>query len=271
MKMIMVAAVVGMVCLGGGYVLGSSMSNNDQKLDIGGSSSVEPLMKLYMQEYSKFTDVKLNLSVSDSSAGVTGAMNGTFDIGMSSSTVTAAGAVATEICKDAIAIIVGSGVSVTNLTVAQLFGIYNGDFTTWDQVGGATSDAIDVFVRESGSGTRDAIEGMIRQGGVKPDTTKISPTIAESTSAMKNEVGKSAYAIGYVSLGSVGDANTVSVGGVAPSLATAMDGTYPLVRSFFLVTNGEPVGAAKQFISWILSPEGQTIAKISFVPLYEIP
>jgi phosphate transport system substrate-binding protein len=43
---------------------------------------------------------------------------------------------------------------------------------------------------------------------------------------------------------------------------------YPLSRPTFFYTNGEPKGAAKEFIDFCLSPEGDRIAGVvGFVPL----
>ncbi|MCL2786404.1 MAG: phosphate ABC transporter substrate-binding protein [Methanomassiliicoccaceae archaeon] len=280
MKMIMAFAVVGMLCLGGGFLVGSSMSDDrSQTLNIAGSSSVGPLMTTYVQEYSKLTDsVKFNLSVTDSTDGVNKVLSGAADIGMSSSKISdaavAAGAVATEICKDAIVVVVSPKLfdgGVTNLTPAQMKGIYEGTITNWQDVGFNASVPIantHVFIREEGSGTRDAFESLIG----KP--TLISGLSTQnSTGLMRSAVSSAEYAIGYISLGSLNTATdkAVSVNGVPPSIANAMNGTYELVRSFYLVTKGAPTGTAALFIDWILSPTGQKHLGSSFVPLYAVP
>ena len=46
---------------------------------------------------------------------------------------------------------------------------------------------------------------------------------------------------------------------VNPSVATAIDGSYPIARPLFMYTNGEPTGAIKEYLDWILSDEGQCI------------
>ena len=55
--------------------------------------------------------------------------------------------------------------------------------------------------------------------------------------------------------------HTVEDGGdcVFPSVDTAIDGTYPIARPLFMYTNGEPTGATKEYLDWILSDEGQCI------------
>jgi phosphate transport system substrate-binding protein len=46
---------------------------------------------------------------------------------------------------------------------------------------------------------------------------------------------------------------------VAPGLATVKDKSYPVSRSLYVITNGQPSGLAGDFISYILSDEGQEI------------
>jgi phosphate transport system substrate-binding protein len=55
---------------------------------------------------------------------------------------------------------------------------------------------------------------------------------------------------------------------IEPTTATAMDKTYPLARALYLYTRGEPTGNIKEFLDWVLSPEGQQIvASVGFVPI----
>jgi phosphate transport system substrate-binding protein len=46
---------------------------------------------------------------------------------------------------------------------------------------------------------------------------------------------------------------------VNPSVATASDRSYPVARPLFMYTNGEPQGAIKEYMDWILSDAGQCI------------
>jgi phosphate transport system substrate-binding protein len=56
--------------------------------------------------------------------------------------------------------------------------------------------------------------------------------------------------------------------GVEPSVPSTLDKTYPLARSLLLYTLGEPEGAVKGYIDWILSPTGQKIVEENgYVPV----
>ena len=46
---------------------------------------------------------------------------------------------------------------------------------------------------------------------------------------------------------------------IAPSVATAIDRSYPIARPLFMYTAGQPEGAIKEYLDWILSDEGQCI------------
>ncbi|HMA04308.1 MAG TPA: substrate-binding domain-containing protein, partial [Methanomicrobiales archaeon] len=55
---------------------------------------------------------------------------------------------------------------------------------------------------------------------------------------------------------------------IAPSIATVLDHTYPISRPLYMITQGQPSGLARDFIDFILSPDGQKIVEEQgFVPL----
>jgi phosphate transport system substrate-binding protein len=68
------------------------------------------------------------------------------------------------------------------------------------------------------------------------------------------------------------NAKILKIDGVYPSVETISGGSYPFIRDFYAVTNGEPSGNEKIFIDWILSDEGQSlIEKSGYVPLMKNP
>ena len=46
---------------------------------------------------------------------------------------------------------------------------------------------------------------------------------------------------------------------VLPSVATAIDGSYPIARPLLMYTAGQPTGKIKEYLDWILSDDGQRI------------
>jgi len=54
---------------------------------------------------------------------------------------------------------------------------------------------------------------------------------------------------------------------VLPSIATVNDKSYPIARDLYMYTRGEPTGAVKAYMDWVLGPEAQQIvAQLGFVP-----
>ena len=108
------------------------------KVVVAGSSSVTPVMQVLAEKYEAVSGNKVEVNQSDSSTGVSSAIDGTCDIGMASRELkdseTSQGVVSTVIAIDGIAIIVNSENTVTNLTLDQVGQIYKGELTEWSQV-----------------------------------------------------------------------------------------------------------------------------------------
>lgn len=110
-------------------------------VSVAGSSSVTPVMQKLAEEYMKVNqNVKVEVNQSDSSTGVTSALEGACDIGMASRELkdseTAEGAVSTVIAMDGIAVVVNTENPVTSLTLDQICKIYTGEVTEWSAVTG---------------------------------------------------------------------------------------------------------------------------------------
>jgi len=91
----------------------------------------------------------------------------------------------------------------------------------------------------------------------------------QSTQAIVDEVSKNANAIGYVGLGyENATIKPINVEGKTASVETVLDGSYPLSRPLNMISNGQPAGASKAYIDWILGADGQKlVADQGFVPL----
>ena len=58
---------------------------------------------------------------------------------------------------------------------------------------------------------------------------------------------------------------------VMPSVATAIDNSYPIARPLFMYTDGKPVGEVKKYLDWVLSDEGQCIIqKKGYAPVRHV-
>lgn len=126
---------------------------------------------------------------------------------------------------------------------------------------------ITVLSREDGSGTRGAFIELfgIEQkdaDGNKTDMTLDTAEITNSTSVMMTTVAGNPNAIGYVSLGSLGDdVKAVLIDGAEAAVDNVKNGTYAVARPFNIATKGDPEGLAKDFIDFIMSEEGQAVVE----------
>ncbi len=109
------------------------------KIVVGGSTSVAPLMEKLVEAYKTVNpNAEIEHLTTDSTTGVSGALDGSYTIGLASRELkdseTEAGAKATVLAMDGIAVVVNPENPIENLTVDQIKSIYVGEVTTWDEV-----------------------------------------------------------------------------------------------------------------------------------------
>ncbi len=180
-------------------------------VSLNGSTSMNDVITALIEGFSEVQpDVKPQYTGSGSGAGITGVLDGTCDLGLSSRALTdeekAEGAVENIIALDGVAVIVNPENTVTDLTIEQIAQIFTGEITNWSEVGG--NDApIAVFGRENGSGTRSAFEEIV---GVE-DACKYTNEYS-STGDVIGNVASNPNAIGYASLSAVNDSVVAAPG-----------------------------------------------------------
>ena len=186
------------------------------------------------------------------------------DIGLASRALKdeekAGGLTETVVALDGIAVIVNADSKVENLTVEQIGKIFTGEITDWSEVGG-DAGTISCIGREAGSGTRDGFESIT---GTK-DACKLDQELT-STGGVIEAVAGNPNAIGYASLSAVEGKNTVkavTVGGVACTEETVLNGSYAIQRPFVLVTKtGETLSpAAQAFFDYATSSAASQLIK----------
>ena len=111
--------------------------NSEGKIVVAGSSSVTPVMEKLKEAYETVNGkAEIEIQESDSTTGVTAAIDGTCDIGMASRELKEeeTGVSATKIAMDGIAVIVNNNSPVTDLSKDAVKGIFTGETATWDEV-----------------------------------------------------------------------------------------------------------------------------------------
>ncbi|HBP25004.1 MAG TPA: phosphate ABC transporter substrate-binding protein [Oribacterium sp.] len=109
------------------------------KVTVAGSSSVTPVMEKLAEAYKALnSDVTVEVQQSDSTTGVTSAIEGVCDIGMASRDLkeeeTSQGAQGQVIAMDGIAVVVNNDNPIDELSSEEVKSIYVGDTTDWSEI-----------------------------------------------------------------------------------------------------------------------------------------
>ena len=230
-----------------------------------GSTSMEKVIGILSEQFmADNSGVTVTYDPTGSGAGIEAASNGSADIGLSSRALkdeeTAGGLTGTTVALDGIAVIVNAGSKVEDLSVEQIAQIFTGEITDWSEVGGEAG-TISCIGREAGSGTRDGFESITNT----KDACKLDQELT-STGGVIEAVAGNPNAIGYASLSAVEGKDTIkalTVGGVACTEETVLDGSYAIQRPFVLVTRtGEALSpAAQAFFDFATSSAANDLIK----------
>jgi len=254
-----------------------------------GSDTMVNLALAWAERYQvEHPDVSLSVTGGGSGTGIAALVNGTVDIANASRAMKSEEKQQAEangippveftVARDAIAVIVNPENPVRQLTLQQISDIYSGRFNNWSEVGGDDRPIVRLS-RETNSGTHVYfLETVLRLGDkTNPTLFSTDTLLLPSSEGIINEVRQNPNAIGYDGLGYVPRDLMNSVIAVArdasgpyviPSISTVNDNSYPVARDLYMYTAGEPAGAIKDYLNWILSPEAQAIvADLGFVPI----
>jgi phosphate transport system substrate-binding protein len=172
------------------------------------------------------------------------------------------------VAKDGLSVYVNTANPVKQITMAQLQAVYLGSITNWKDLGGADA-VITLYGRESSSGTYVYFKDHVLSGRDFAARVQTLP----GTAAVANAVSKDPNGIGYGGAAyakGVRDLALVAPGkpAVMPTAASVKDGTYPLSRFLYFSLRARPAGEAKEFVEWVLSPEGQALTtQVGYFPL----
>ena len=227
---------------------------------LAGSTAFQPFAEKLADQYMNANNnVIITVQGGGSAVGIQSVSSGASQIGMADLVVLPAEAkslTATVVAKDGIAIVVNPKNKITDLTTNQVRDIFNGKTTNWKEVGG-DDFPITVVSREAGSGTRSSFEQIIQNIVLKKDAL-----IQDSNGTIRETVSNDANSIGYLSHGLINEKiKALKVDEQECTTESIISGKYKLVRPIFLLVKGEMQGEIKNFIDYILSPEGQTTIK----------
>lgn len=231
-------------------------------------------------------EISLSVTGGGSGTGIAALINGTVDIANASRAIKdeereqarANGVDPVEfiVARDAIAVIANPGNPVDRLTLPQLSAIFSGQINNWREVGGEDRPIVRLS-REVNSGTHVYFLEEVLRLGEKDNRTLFSADtlLLPSSEGITAEISQNPNAIGYDGLGYVTDAVKViavarDAAGpfVLPSVESVNAGQYPISRDLYIYTAGEPGGAVKAYLEWIMQAEAQGIVReLGFVPI----
>jgi len=277
-------------CGGGGPQAGQPAATVIQNK---GSDTMVNVAQLWAEEYKAVApDVDVEVSGGGSGVGLAALVNGAVDIANASRDIkpteieqaernTGKKPVAFTVGYDALAVYVHKDNPLDEVTLEQLGEIYaeGGTITKWSELGvqipGARDDTIVRVSRQSSSGTYE----FFREHALGNRDYRLGSRDLNGSKEVVELCGSTPTAIGYSGMGYATDAvkmlkvaKAKGEPAVSPTVAGVHDGSYPLARSLHLYTLGEPQGAVKVYIDWILSAAGQKVVEDSgYVPVPEGP
>jgi phosphate transport system substrate-binding protein len=254
-----------------------------------GSDTMVNVAQAWAEAYRKFApEVSVEVSGGGSGVGIAALIKGSVHLANSSrnlkkseidQAVANTGKETKEyiVGYDALAVYVHRDNPLEEISLARLAEIYveGGRIRNWSQLGvviprGRTDKIIRVN-RQSSSGTYEFFRERVLD---RRDFALGSHDMNGSKEAVEL-VGNTPAAIGYSGMGYATKAVKIlrvspapGDPGVAPNMENTLNGKYPIARSLLMYTLGEPEGAVKDYLDWIMSDAGQEIVEASgFVPL----
>jgi phosphate transport system substrate-binding protein len=246
-----------------------------------GSDTLVNVAQAWAEAYPKVNpDVAVSVSGGGSGTGIAAMINGTVDIANASRKMknkemelakkNGQSPVEHVVGYDALAVFIHQNNPIKAMSLAQLKDIYGRDpkVKNWSDMGitvPGCKDKIVVVSRQNNSGTyvyfKETVlgkKGKYRQGTLDMHGSKDVVDLVEKTPCA---IGYSGLAYATDHLKMVCIATDGADACVSPSVATASDRSYPIARPLFMYTDGEPEGAIKAYLDWILSDAGQCILK----------
>lgn len=232
-------------------------------VSISGSTSVGPLAEKLAAKYSETDNTNIEINQIGSSAGITNAISGVSEIGMSSRDLKeeeiASGLNEVVIAYDGIVVVTHPTNKVKDLTMEQVKQIFTGEVTNWSELGGDDLEIV-VVSREDGSGSRDAFQEIVDYSSGELIRNAI---IASGNGNIKTTVANNKHAVGFISFEYIDETiSTIDINGVEANAANVLQQKYSLSRPFlFVYKEGQLTDAGQRFIDFILSEDGQLIAE----------
>ncbi len=249
-----------------------------------GSTTVQPAMKACAKVYKKsHADVHIVIAGGGSSKGVKTVAKGKVDIGRASRNVKVKESKkypdvkSYKIATDGVVLVVNADNALSNLTSVQVEQLFKGEVANWSAVGGSDG-AVSLISLGSDHGTYELFTKKFHLKGVEADGTvtfdKGQAWVAFSQNVALKKVAHDANAVTFASVGVANDYATggkvkvLTLDGIEATSENVVSGTYTVSRPLLLLSKGEPIGEAKDFITFMQGAECQAIVKgVGYIPV----
>lgn len=258
----------------------SHAQGKNELIKVAGSTTLLPIMVRAAENFS-FNNSRVIVNAGGSGVGIQAVGTGRIDIGLASRQLTPeekkrfsqSNLKVRGIGRDGVACALSSEIyhgGVRALSRQQIRDIYLGTITNWQALGGPDRTIL-VIDKERHRGTRHVFMRYIF--GDAQARAPAARLVTGSNNEEQAKIAQSDAAIGMLSIAWLND-DVVGVGLreggqiIQPTFENIQTGTFPIARDLNLITSGDPTGATKEFIDYLLSPEGQRIVSASgYVPI----
>ncbi len=245
-----------------------------ETITVKGSDTMVQLAQRWAEKYMKeHPGVNIQVNGGGSGTGISALINGTIDVCDASRPMKDAeklklreryGSTGIEIrtAKDGLTVYLNEGNPVTELSFAQLKGIYTGQIKNWKEVGGSDAPII-LYGRENSSGTYSFFKERVLNDEDYASSTQTLPGTAAVVNAVKRDVNGIGYGGAGYAKGIKECAVKIEASGTAykPTEENVKTGNYPITRFLYIYLRQKPTGTLQEYIKWILGPDGQAVVK----------
>ena len=272
-----VVVLLGALC---GFPNASNATDQKRLIKVAGSTTLLPIVVRAAETFSS-KNSRVIINGGGSGVGILGVGTDRIDIGLASRQLTPeekkrfshSNLKIRVIGRDAVACALSSEIfhsGVHILSRQQIRDIYLGKITNWQALGGPDREII-VIDKERHRGTRHVFMRYIF--GDEQARAPAARLVTGSNNEEQAKIAQSDSAIGMLSVAWLND-DVVGVGLrdggriIQPTLENIRSGAFPISRDLNVITSGDPTGLTKDFVDYLLSPEGQRIVSASgYVPI----
>ena len=243
-----------------------------------GASSFQALVEAAAEKFmEQYPDVVISGSGNGSGKGLTAVAGGTVTIGNSDVFAEtkleedeASKLVDHEVAVVGMGPVVSKNVTVDDLTLEQLKGIFSGTITNWSEVGGDDATIV-VLNRKAGSGTRATFEAAVF--GSEANEFKGDAELDKSGD-VQTQLGSTDNAISYLDFSHFDDDSftAIKVEGVEPRSENVCDNSFPIWATEHMYCAEDADEATTAFLEYMLSDDvqGSLVEEQGFIPVSDM-